>query len=53
LLSRRPYKAPWSLQDTLALFRDQRSRQFDPAGVDALLASVDECVAVRARFSDD
>ncbi|MFZ5892013.1 MAG: HD domain-containing phosphohydrolase [Myxococcota bacterium] len=53
LLSRRPYKQPWTLGDTLALFRDQRARQFDPEGVDALLASVDECVAVRDRFKDD
>jgi putative two-component system response regulator len=53
LLSQRPYKRPWSLEQTLGLFRDQRGAQFDPAGVDALFASVDECVAVRKRFSDD
>ena len=53
LLSQRPYKSPWSLADTLALFQDQRGRQFDPAGVDALLSTVDECMAVRKRFSDD
>ena len=36
-----------------ALFQDQRGRQFDPAGVDALLSTDDECVAVRKRFSAD
>ena len=53
LLSQRPYKQPWKLDDTLALFRSQRGSQFDPSGVDALLTCVDECVALRARFSDD
>lgn len=53
LLSQRPYKKPWKLDDTLALFRSQRGGQFDPSGVDALLGCVDECVALRARFSDD
>lgn len=52
LLSQRPYKQPWTLPDTLDLFRSQRGAQFDPSGVDALLACVEECVAVRARFSD-
>ena len=38
LLSRRPYKEPWSLTETLAEIRRERGRHFDPALVDAFLA---------------
>ncbi|WP_217912765.1 CHASE2 domain-containing protein [Miltoncostaea marina] len=37
LLSSRPYKAGWSLEDTLAEIAAQRGRHFDPALVDAFL----------------
>ncbi len=52
LLSKRPYKAAWTLDDTLELVRQQRGKQFDPAAVDALLACVAECVSVRDAYRD-
>jgi CHASE2 domain-containing sensor protein len=42
LLSRRPYKEPWPLEDALAELRDERGRHFDPRVVDAFLALVDD-----------
>ncbi len=53
LLSRRPYKPPWSLEETLKLLRSQRGQHFDPAIVDALLGALDECVALREKYHDD
>ena len=40
LLSSRPYKAAWPLEDALAELTAQRGRHFDPALVDAFLALV-------------
>lgn len=37
LLHRRPYKAPWSLEDTISYIRARSGTQFDPLVVDALL----------------
>jgi putative two-component system response regulator len=41
LLSRRPYKEPWPLEDALAELRRERATHFDPTVVDAFLALVD------------
>ena len=53
LLSRRPYKQPWSLTDALGHIDAQRGRHFDPSAVDALHARLDDCVAIRARYRDE
>ena len=42
LLSPRPYKEPWPLQDALEELRSQRGRHFDPAVVDAFMTLVDD-----------
>jgi CHASE2 domain-containing sensor protein len=42
LLSRRPYKEPWPLEDALDELRRSRGSHFDPAVVDAFLGLVDE-----------
>jgi CHASE2 domain-containing sensor protein len=42
LLSRRPYKEPWPLEDALEELRSSRGSHFDPAVVDAFLGLVDE-----------
>jgi len=42
LLSERPYKPAWPLEDALAELRRGRGRRFDPAVVDALLEIVDD-----------
>ena len=42
LLSQRPYKDPWPLEDALTELRRERGRQFDPVVLDAFLAIVDD-----------
>lgn len=52
LLSPRPYKRPWSLEDTLAFIRGQRGKHFEPAVVDAFFTALPECVEVWKRHQD-
>jgi CHASE2 domain-containing sensor protein len=42
LLSRRPYKEPWPLEDALEELRRSRGSHFDPTVVDAFLTLVDD-----------
>jgi CHASE2 domain-containing sensor protein len=42
LLSGRPYKDPWPLEEALAELRRERGRHFDPAVLDAFLGIVDD-----------
>jgi putative two-component system response regulator len=42
LLSERPYKEPWRVDDALAQLQRERGTHFDPAVVDAFLSIVDE-----------
>lgn len=42
LLNKRPYKEPWSLQDTMHYISDRAGSQFDPQVVAALTALVGE-----------
>jgi CHASE2 domain-containing sensor protein len=42
LLSRRPYKEPWPLEDALEELRGSRGSHFDPVVADAFLTMVDD-----------
>jgi putative two-component system response regulator len=42
LLSDRPYKEPWPLQEALGELRRERGRHFDPRVVDAFMRIVDD-----------
>lgn len=53
LTSRRPYKEAWTFDAALALLRAQSGTQFDPACVDALVASWPEVLAIHAQFRDE
>ena len=53
LLSERPYKQPWSMQDTLGYLKTQRGRHFDPTCVDAFLARMEDVLEIRKAFADD
>lgn len=53
LLSARPYKAPWTVADTIAEIKAQGGRHFDPAAANALLDILPQCLAVRERYRDD
>jgi putative two-component system response regulator len=52
LTSRRPYKAPWSLEKTVAFVQEQASRHFDPRLVDLLLSRIPEVSKIMARWGD-
>ena len=42
LLSPRPYKEPWPVEEAIAEIRSERGRHFDPAVVDAFMSLVDD-----------
>ncbi len=48
LLSDRSYRPAMTLDEALALIREGRGTQFDPAVVDLLLDNIDELLALRA-----
>ena len=52
LLSNRPYKTPWPLEDVSTYFRQQGGRQFDPDCVGALFRRLDAILGIHEEFSD-
>lgn len=52
LLSVRPYKRAWTVEETVRHFHEQSGRHFEPRLVTALLGSLEECLAIRAQFAD-
>ncbi len=53
LISRRVYKRPISLEETIDIIVEGRGRHFDPDVVDAFLTCRDQFVEIAARYSDD
>lgn len=49
----RVYKKAWPLEKILALFREERARQFDPELIDLFLDNLDEFLAIKAQFDDE
>ncbi|MEC4592003.1 MULTISPECIES: HD domain-containing phosphohydrolase [Nitrospirillum] len=49
LLSRRPYKEPWTVNQVADHLRAQSGRHFDPALVDLVLANLEELLALRVE----
>ena len=52
LLSARPYKQPWTVDATVAEFKAQSGRHFEPALVSALLDTLPQCLAIREQYRD-
>jgi NO-binding membrane sensor protein with MHYT domain len=52
LLSRRPYKEPWPLEQVVAYLNEQSGRHFDPSLVRVFLSDLDGMVSLRAAFAD-
>ena len=50
LLSKRPYKEPFTLEATLKIILDGQGKHFDPDVVDALLESLDELLIIKDQF---
>ncbi|MGE4292447.1 MAG: HD domain-containing phosphohydrolase [Desulfovibrio sp.] len=53
LLSRRPYKEPFSLEKSLEIIRGWRGVNFDPAVVDVFFQVLDDILAIRESFQDE
>jgi two-component system response regulator RpfG len=52
LVSERPYKKAWTLEQGSAFLRGQRGRHFDPSCVDAFLADPMKVEAIVREFAD-
>jgi putative two-component system response regulator len=52
LLSERPYKRPWTVEDTLTYVKEQRDKHFESAIVDALLKALPEILEIRQLYTD-
>jgi two-component system, response regulator RpfG len=53
LLSKRPYKQPWSMERTIDHITQQRGGQFAPDCVDALLENIDSIAHTRQLFPSE
>lgn len=52
LTSVRPYKAAWEIDKAVRLLVDEKGRHFDPALVDAFIASLPAICAIKERFAE-
>jgi len=52
LLSKRPYKGPWSIEDTVNYIALQRNKHFDPYLTDAFLDSLQDMLAIYTNYAD-
>jgi len=52
LLSVRPYKRAWSVEETMEQIQSDSGRHFEPKVVTALLRVLPECLAIRERYRD-
>jgi putative two-component system response regulator len=53
LTSKRPYKNPYSVEDSLRIIAEGRGTHFDPDVADAFFAVKDEILAIRLTHQDD
>ena len=52
LISRRVYKEAWKLERVLALFEEQKGKQFDPTLTQLLLNNIDEFMKIKEKYED-
>ena len=52
LTSKRPYKAPWTLEDAAKYIENEAGGEFDPAVVEAFLKGLNEIKDIKHTFSD-
>ena len=53
LTSERPYKAAWSIPNSIDFLKANSGTHFDPACVDAFLADMGAVLEIKGRFYDD
>ncbi|MEO5365779.1 MAG: response regulator [Magnetococcus sp. WYHC-3] len=52
LMSRRPYKQAWNLEQSLELIRQERGEQFDPRLVDLFLEIMPRILEIRSMYAE-
>lgn len=52
LTSTRPYKKPWSIEDAMALIKEESGKHFDPHLVTIFELILPEILSIRARYMD-
>lgn len=53
LLSKRPYKPPFPLEETLEIIKKENGTHFDPNVVSSFFSALDEILDIRERFKDE
>jgi hemerythrin-like metal-binding protein len=53
LMSNRPYKDAWSLEDTIAYVYSESGKKFDPAVVEAFQKALPEILRIRELYRED
>jgi len=53
LLSKRPYKEPWSLEKTVEHMNSLKGKQFDPQLVELFFSDLDEVMKIREKYRDE
>jgi len=52
LMSERPYKKEWALQDAIDLIVSEKGKHFDPALVDCFLRVLPDMLVIKEKFAD-
>jgi putative two-component system response regulator len=52
LLSKRPYKEPWPVEDAVAEIKSQSGSHFDPTVVDAMMSCLPDLIAINAKWRE-
>lgn len=53
LMSKRPYKEPWSVEQTTTYLKEQRGNHFDPEIADLAIELMPQIVEIRALYPDE
>jgi len=52
LVSSRPYKKPWSVDDAIGLIKKERGKHFDPRLVDLFIENLPKILEIKEKFAD-
>src|ERR1700687_1340202 len=52
LVTTRPYKQPWPLEDGIAYLMEQKGKHFDPRCVEAFVGAADRVAEIQKEFGD-
>ena len=53
LLSKRPYKEPWTLDRTVEHIKSLKGKAFDPKLIDLFFENIDEVMRIRENYKDE